>query len=103
MDYWKECVAEAFEDAGIVATDEQIDTVTNWVDGAHENYGMAHGYDAIPSQIDTEVERLRKEIDKINEQYERQLNGVRRGVAQRRNVDVGSVYIDDSGNVTYDT
>ncbi len=84
MGYWKECIEEAFEDADITATKEQIDIVAGWVEGGHDNYGMAHGYDAIPDPINTEVERLRKEIDKINERRERQLNGVRKGVARLR-------------------
>lgn len=42
MNYWEICIQEAFEDAGIDATKEQIDTVTSWIEGAHENYGMAH-------------------------------------------------------------
>lgn len=62
MDYWKECVAEAFEDAGITATDDQIGTVASWVEGAHENYGMAHGYDSIPNPLKSENDELRKKL-----------------------------------------
>jgi hypothetical protein len=36
-DYWLDCIAEAFEDAGITASDEQIEAVANWAEGAHEN------------------------------------------------------------------
>jgi len=64
MDYWKECVAEALEDAGITASDEQIDTVASWVEGAHDNYGMAFGHDCIPNPVTLENERLKKEIKK---------------------------------------
>ena len=45
MNYWEECIKEAFEDSGIKATDEQIQNVVSWVDGAHENYGLATGED----------------------------------------------------------
>ena len=41
MEYWKECIEEAFSENGIVATDEQIKSVVDWVEGAHENIGMA--------------------------------------------------------------
>ena len=102
MDYWNECVSEAFEDAGITATDEQINTVAGWIEGAHDNYGMAFGHDAIPNPKDAEVERLKLTIKELKQQHEQQLNGVRKGVARRRNVDIGNVYINDSGNVTYD-
>lgn len=62
MNYWRECIAEAFEDAGIIATAEQIDTVAGWVEGAHENYGMAHGHDAIPNPLALENDRLTREL-----------------------------------------
>lgn len=64
MDYWQECVAEALEDAGIGATKEQIETVTSWVEGAHENYGMAHGHECIPNPLVQENESLKREIIK---------------------------------------
>lgn len=44
-DYWEDCISEAFDDAGIVATKEQIDTVISWVEGGHENYSTAMGHD----------------------------------------------------------
>lgn len=62
MNYWEECVREAFEDAGIQATDEQVSTVVSWAEGAHENHSMAHGSDQIPSHSQYEVERLTKEL-----------------------------------------
>lgn len=63
MNYWEECLAEAFGDAGITATKEQIDTVASWVEGAHENYGMAHGYNCIPNPLQYENDTLRKKLD----------------------------------------
>lgn len=62
MNYWETCIQEAFEDAGIEATKEQIDTVVCWVEGAHENYGMAHGHDAIQNPLKEENEMLRREL-----------------------------------------
>ena len=64
MSYWEECVSEAFEDAGITANPDQIATVAYWVEGAHENYGMAHGHDAIPNPQSLEVERLERELQR---------------------------------------
>jgi hypothetical protein len=62
MDYWLECIKEAFEDAGIKATEDQIDQVTKWVEGAHENYGMAHGHHCISNPKDEEIRELKKEL-----------------------------------------
>ena len=62
MDYWKECISEAFEDAGLTATDEQKDTVTSWAYGAHENFGLANGHDAIPNPQTLENDKLSKDL-----------------------------------------
>lgn len=61
MDYWVECISEAFDDDGIKAAPEQITVVANWAEGAHDNYRMAHGHDHIPNPVVTrENEELRK-------------------------------------------
>lgn len=71
MNYWEECIREALEDAGLAATEEQVATLVGWVEGAHENYGMAHGYDAIPypveSQAKRELEELRRHVEEHKE------------------------------------
>jgi DnaJ-class molecular chaperone len=61
-DYWKDCISEAFEDAGLTATEEQIACVAGWVEGAHDNYGMAHGHDCIPNPLRQENDRLKDEL-----------------------------------------
>jgi len=63
IDYWKDCVSEAMDEAGIKATDAQIEFVADAVDGAHENYGLAHGYDAIPNPLSRENDELKKELE----------------------------------------
>lgn len=63
MEYWKECVSKAFDDAGITATEEQIQDVATCVEGAFENYGMAHGHDCIPNPLATENSLLKKELE----------------------------------------
>lgn len=67
MDYWNECISEAFDDAGISATKEQIKNVAISVQGGHENYGMAFGYDAIPNPLETENKRLKKQLTQEKE------------------------------------
>ena len=66
MDYWKDCISEAFEDAGIVATPDQLDTVTSWAEGAHDNYGLATGDDVASAnhsaQKDDEIRGLKTEL-----------------------------------------
>jgi len=68
MNYWNECIAEAFEDAGITATDEQINTVASWAEGAHDNYSMANGHDVIGNPVETqaqeELRTLKAEAEK---------------------------------------
>ena len=62
FDYWRECVHEAFEDAGISATEEQIDIVIGWVEGGHENYGMAMGHDVASANLRA---AQRREVDEV--------------------------------------
>lgn len=102
MNYWQECISEALDEAGIEASQEQIQTIAKIVSGAHENYGMAFGHDCIPNPVLAEVETLKKKIKKIEEGHEKQIFGIRKGVAERRGIDVSNVYVDDNGNVTYD-
>ena len=64
MNYWEECISEAFDDAGIEATKEQIEKVASWVEGSHENYGMATGCDCIQSPYISEIEELKKQLEK---------------------------------------
>jgi len=74
MEYWKECVMEAFEDANIIATEDQLDTVVSWVEGAHDNYSMATGLDVANanyiSEEAIELQRMKEE----KESNERWLN-----------------------------
>jgi hypothetical protein len=49
MKYWDRCLSEALEDAKLVATEEQIEIIADFVKISHENYGMSHGYDNIPN------------------------------------------------------
>lgn len=101
MDYWKECISEAFCDAGISATNEQIEMVVGFVEGAHDNYGTYTGSEHIPNPMVSEVEALRIELERQKNEYDTMLRGVRKGVAFRRGVDVHSVGIDKDGLVTY--
>jgi hypothetical protein len=63
MDYWKECIESALEDAGLPYTPTQLESVANDVRIAHEQYGMAYGHDAIPNPVKLENEKLKKELD----------------------------------------
>ena len=64
MDYWLECIKEAFEDAKIIATEEQIGNVAGWAESGHENYSMAHGHDCIPNPLETENTDLKRKLKK---------------------------------------
>lgn len=63
MNYWHECVSEAMSEAGVTATDEQIDFVTGFVEIAHENYSTAMGHDVIGNPMVNENKRLSRELE----------------------------------------
>lgn len=62
FDYWEECIRIGLEEAGLVATDEQIKILTDSVKGGHENYSMAHGYDVIGSYTESQSQRELREL-----------------------------------------
>jgi hypothetical protein len=66
MDYWKELIEEAFEEARITATPEQVSIVASWAESGREHYSQAMGYDVASSnwhaQNNAEKEQLRKEV-----------------------------------------
>ncbi len=99
--YWADCINEAFSDAGIDANNNQIKNVIQWVEGAHENYGMATGSEFIPSPIDGEIERLNKEIERLRESHDIQINGVIKGVANRTGLSESDISIDANGVFYY--
>lgn len=61
-DYWQDCIQEAFEDAQLTATPKQIDTVTAWVEGAHENYGLATGLEVASHNYESDESRELKQL-----------------------------------------
>ena len=62
MDYWEECISEAFDEEGIVASQAQIESVAGAVCGCHENYGLAHGHEAIPNPLREELDSVKRDL-----------------------------------------
>lgn len=62
MNYWEECISEAFHEAGITAAANQISFVAEAVEGAHENYSMAFGHDLAPNPLIRENDTLKQEM-----------------------------------------
>lgn len=63
MNYWHECIAEACSEAGVIASDEQVKFIAEWVAGAHENYGTAMGHDVIGNPLVAENKSLVAALD----------------------------------------
>lgn len=64
MNYWEECLASSFEEHGIIATPEQIQSVAQDVDRGHELYGQYTGQDCIPNPLIAERDKLAKELER---------------------------------------
>lgn len=60
--YWDECIESSFNEHGIKATREQIENVAGDVEIAHENFGMAMGYHAIPNPLHAELEEAKRKL-----------------------------------------
>ena len=101
MDYWEECISIAANDCGLTLTKDQLECLAGSVESGHENYGMAFGHDCIPNPMSSEVESLKKQIREMEKRHEKQLHGIKKGVALRRQVSVHEVCIEDDGHVKY--
>lgn len=62
--YWLECVEIALSDAGVTATQEQIEMIADAVEGGHECYGMATGDDVASANLHASNERERDQLKK---------------------------------------
>jgi hypothetical protein len=63
MNYWKEALCSALEEAGTdIPPDDKLEIAAEVIEGAFDNYGMAHGHDCIPNPLKSEVERLSKDL-----------------------------------------
>jgi hypothetical protein len=56
IDYWAECISNAAGECGVNLTSQQLEWISEAVDGAHENYGMAF-YSPPPSDRIAVIER----------------------------------------------
>lgn len=99
MNYWKECIECAFDEAGITATDEQIDIVAECVEGGHENYGMAH-YDAIPHPLEAEIDTLKARVKQAESERDEANLNFKKNVAQRHRCEVSDVVLGENGDAT---
>ena len=90
MDYWEECIREAFEDSEITASKEQIENVIGWVEGAHENCGMATGESAHNENLrgshESEIKNIQRAANEsiLNEadKHEKEIEELRRSYQQ---------------------
>ena len=64
-DYWNICIEEAFSEADIQASDQQIKTVVGAVDAGHEMYGEStRPRNTGPSDMEREIKSLKKKLEK---------------------------------------
>lgn len=96
-EYWKESLEDVFDTHGITPKEQLLEDIVHIAEMESE----ACGYHLIPNPMSTEVEELKAKIIEIKSEHDRQINGVLKGVAERRNVDIGSVTIDKDGLVIY--
>lgn len=61
--YWEESVSCSFDDAGIAATQEQIEWVAGDMESSHECFTMAFSGPPDRPAVDPEIVRLRRELE----------------------------------------
>ena len=76
IEYWRECVGIALDEAGLVATKEQIELIADAVCVSHDNYGMAFGHECIPDPRSEEIKKLQTALDnERNKVFCKECNG----------------------------
>jgi len=70
MDYWKECISTAADECGLVLTEEQLECLSVYVEGSHENYGMAFGHDCIPNPVESRAQEELRQLKREKQKHE---------------------------------
>ena|ERR1700722_19783214 len=61
-EYWQECISDALEEAGLTASQKQISTIAEHVQGSHENYGMAFYSPPAGEHLRSEIAGLKRQV-----------------------------------------
>lgn len=86
MNYWEECISEAFIEVGISATQEQIEQVAEFVEVSHDNYGMFTGSDVATSNYHAEKEsKHKREIVNLEMEQQRRIDELEKRQEGREN------------------
>ena len=64
MDYWREAVDCALDDAGVTATEQQREEIAGVMEGSHENYGMAFGHDVASANLRAAQDREKEDLER---------------------------------------
>jgi len=96
MNYWEECIEEAFAECEIKANEQQVKDVIEWVEGAHENYGMATGKEFIPNPMNSEVDTLKAKIKKL----EAMQDSIVTSYAEKYRVNQADVTLSENGSLS---
>lgn len=70
MEYWKECISIAADECGLILTEEQLEILSDSVQGGFENYDMAHGADVSFRSTDSVYKDKYDELKRKNEEHE---------------------------------
>lgn len=84
MDYWRECIAEAAEDCGATLSEEQINCIASWAEGAHDNYSQATGLDVADRnwRAQNDKEQEKRGVEAVLSYIEDRVSTVDNGPAQ---------------------
>lgn len=101
VDYYQECLAEAFDEAGIQATPEQLKLCAEHVEGAADSVGMAF-YSPPASDRYNEIEReWKRKYDTLRAEFDRYQGNAETAVKKAlRQYSDANVSIGEHGEVT---
>ena len=100
LEYWIESVESIMEEMNYDIPIEDITTMAESMIITAEQESLAFGYDAIPNPLQTEIDKLRNDMDHEQVYWERRELIYLRSIAKRNNVHVDDVFIAND-NVWY--
>lgn len=63
-DYWHICIEEALSEAGVMVTEDQLNSIAEDVRMGHEMYGESHGYHLFSNPMADEIKTLKSQLER---------------------------------------
>lgn len=92
-EYYLSSLGNALDDIGIKYTSDQLDELTDYVQGIQEVKSQALGYDCIPNPLQTEMDNLKRKHKEELKELEKSKNAIEDLALRARGLSNENAYI----------